>query len=662
MEEGDCHLEGSIVPKPAAAPQAVFMDAASMKEQIRAAATKPEYDVANFYHKEGLFQYIARHPIFEHTTLGVIAFNALWISIDTDLNHAMTLLQADPVFQIMEHAFCFYFTFEWYVRFMAFERKRNGLRDSWFVFDSGMVLMMVGETWVMTGFMLFTGGGSSGGMGNASILRMARLLRLSRMARMARLFRAMPELLILIKGMVSATRSVLFTLCLLGIIIYVFGIAFVQLLDGTDAGQKHFSSVPVAMHTLLLDGALMDNLNTVVYDLGAVHPIYTCLFYIFVLLASLTVMNMLIGVLCEVVSAVASTEKESLQVAFVKGKLMEIMNESGLDQDGDMEISKEEFSKILQIPQATRLLQEVGVDPFSLVDNIDFIFAPTTDPSDEEEEEEEEMTLSFGSFMDLILQMRGTNTATVKDIVELRKCINDSHNRLREEFRDFTRGNSRSGLLKRKPSSLNAASFMQADASPSPTEAASEVALPTGNSNGCFGHQAPQQDLSLRRHKLVEALVVAQAELQRFADALPAGAQAPQELQAPAEGQPARSVSSYSSYSYAQQEKVGKAACDKLGAEAPEEHLLDPRRKVTCMEPWMLSRSTSSPNCWSAVTRSAAGRTNDGLQEVHGQLNKLQEAMARSLRDLQRLKEHPALLTVPAAAPFRRPAAFQEPA
>ena len=45
--------------------------------------------------------------------------------------------------------------------------------------------------------------------------RLVRLLRLTRMARMARLLRAMPELLVLIKGMVVAMRSVFFTLCLL---------------------------------------------------------------------------------------------------------------------------------------------------------------------------------------------------------------------------------------------------------------------------------------------------------------------------------------------------------------------------------------------------------------------------------------------------------------
>lgn len=48
--------------------------------------------------------------------------------------------------------------------------------------------------------------------------------------------------------------------------------------------------------------------------------IFVFVFYIFILLAALTVMNMLIGVLCEVVSAVAATEKESITVQYVKAR------------------------------------------------------------------------------------------------------------------------------------------------------------------------------------------------------------------------------------------------------------------------------------------------------------------------------------------------------
>merc|ERR1719276_388286 len=99
--------------------------------------------------------------------------------------------------------------------------------------------------------------GSAGGsspLGNASILRLFRLARLSRMARM---LRSMPELLILIKGMVAAMRSVGFVLLLQIIMMYVFSIAFVQLLAGTDAGNDWFPGIPASMYTLMVSGTFM---------------------------------------------------------------------------------------------------------------------------------------------------------------------------------------------------------------------------------------------------------------------------------------------------------------------------------------------------------------------------------------------------------------------
>merc|ERR1719326_1424251 len=147
----------------------------------------------------------------------------------------------------------------------------------------------------------------------------------------------------------------------------------------TWVGYDYFSTVPLSMHTLILEGTFLDNLGTVVKALGEESIIYAGIFYTFVLLSALTVLNMLIGVLCEVVSAVAATEKEQLTVAFVREKLQEVMTNSGLDEDGDGEISKVEFCKILEVPDACRTLEEVGVDVCGLIDIADFIFDENQD-------------------------------------------------------------------------------------------------------------------------------------------------------------------------------------------------------------------------------------------------------------------------------------------
>merc|ERR1712048_944375 len=92
------------------------------------------------------------------------------------------------------------------------------------------------------------------GIGSLAILRVARLLRLSRMARMVRLLRCVPELLFMVKGMRAAMRSVFFTLCLLFVFLYVFGIAFTQIVGHREELADKFGTVPTSMHTLLIDG------------------------------------------------------------------------------------------------------------------------------------------------------------------------------------------------------------------------------------------------------------------------------------------------------------------------------------------------------------------------------------------------------------------------
>lgn len=489
-------------------PHSMFIDAAAMKQKMRESMMKPVYDVSDYYKTKGFCQKIARNPIFDNVTLSVIAFNALWMWVDTDLNDSPELLKAHPVFQTAEHFFCAYFSFEWIMRFGAFRRKRDGLKDAWFCFDTFMVSMMVAETWVLTAVMAAAAGGSAGGggLGNASMLRLLRLLRLSRMARMAKLLRSMPELLILVKGMVAAARSVFFTLVLLFVAVYMFAIAFRQLTDGTPLGAKHFSTVIAAMHTLFLDGTLLDGTGQLVRDLLDESWVYVLVLYVFVTLAALMVMNMLIGVLCEVVSAVAAAERDSISVATVKEGITNMISRGGLDTDGDNMISKAEFNAILYDQDAIRLLNSVDVDTYGLVDLSDFIFSSGDDT-------QEETQLSFEEFIDIVLSLRGSNTATVKDVVELRKIIMERFKNIEGKLDQLVR--SSGAAMPSTPKPRESTSSM--------TTSCSELAQETFESDspeqqGSQANPAPTEANSLRvlAERLDSAISDARFQLDSF--------------------------------------------------------------------------------------------------------------------------------------------------
>lgn len=401
--------------------KAVFASAAEMKDKIRDAIGNVKYNVFDKYKSRGWAQRIARSREFDYTTMFVITFNALWMSIETDYNDVNVIIRAPLIFLLMETFFCVYFLAEVVIRWCAFRLKCDALKDYNFLFDSVLVITMYGESWGLSLFSVLSGDTEATDVFDPSILRLIRLVRIFRIARVVRLLKNMPELMVLIKGMVTATRSVFFTLCLLALILYVFGITFTSLIGTSSVGEKYFSTVGATMNSLLLHGCFLEDFPVLAKEVLEESPLMYVLLISFVLLATLTVMNMLIGVLVEVVSVVATVEKEQLTVNFMKDKMCFALQTIGKLHDpekGDLNnltISKTDFLNIIGLPTAARVLSDVGVDVVGLVDLADYLFQDDVDLVSDE--------LPFTEFMDLMLQMRGNNTATVRDLVELRKYL-----------------------------------------------------------------------------------------------------------------------------------------------------------------------------------------------------------------------------------------------
>jgi len=122
------------------------------------------------------------------------------------------------------------------------------------------------------------------------------------------------------------------------------------------------------------------------------------------MLAGVMLMFMLIGVLCEVVSAIASTEKEGILAGNVAGGLREAFVSLGMDHDAPL--SKRQFQELLYEPLIVDRLTDVGTDPVVLLDMSEVIF----DSLDKDGQ-----GMRFEKFVDVVLSMRGHNTATVKD-------------------------------------------------------------------------------------------------------------------------------------------------------------------------------------------------------------------------------------------------------
>jgi hypothetical protein len=229
-----------------------------------------------------------------------------------------------------------------------------------------------------------------------------------RVARMARVLRRVPEFMILVKGMGVALRSVTSMLGLLVLIMYVFSIIFTELFrDSNAAAGIGFETVMESMNTLLLHCILVDQ-GDILQKLLDKGVTYYVVMVIFLVLTTMTVFNMLIGVMCEQIGGTAEYEREALLVQQVKERVQEILPE--LDEDGDGMISKSEFANMLNFPDCVRVLSEFDVDVIALVDFSEYIFG-----------RREEIT--YGELMATVMKFRGGQQVTVRDVVDCREFL-----------------------------------------------------------------------------------------------------------------------------------------------------------------------------------------------------------------------------------------------
>jgi len=212
----------------------------------------------------------------------------------------------------------------------------------------------------------------------------------------------------MIKGVKQASRAVGSALLLLVILVYVFAIIMFTLLkDESDVLiQERFKRLGTVIVTLVTDGAFMDGIGYVSRILlNQNHYVAEGVFMVFVLLSALTVMNMLIGVLCEVVTSVAAAEKEDGQIKLVKDRLLSMLKE--LDEDKSGLISRYEVAQVLDDVNALSVLHSINVDVKCLLEELNLCF-----------EDAEELAIQ--QIMEVILMLRGDRQPSMKDLLHSR--------------------------------------------------------------------------------------------------------------------------------------------------------------------------------------------------------------------------------------------------
>eukprot|EP00931_Biecheleriopsis_adriatica_P042720 TRINITY_DN24361_c0_g1_i3.p1 TRINITY_DN24361_c0_g1~~TRINITY_DN24361_c0_g1_i3.p1 ORF type:complete len:750 (+),score=135.63 TRINITY_DN24361_c0_g1_i3:41-2251(+) len=382
------------------------MSIAEMKRRVRDCLHEEPYRETDFYSTTGPYQELARNEYFHNVCIAMVVANVIWIGIDIDLNKADVLCNAPLIFQLVDNIFCVFFTFEMSVRLLAFRDRASAFQEAQFLFDFLLAMMVVWECWIQV-LMYKLLGSATAGSQSYSALRVVRLVRLTRAARIAKLLDFLPELRILVKGFLLAIRSTFTIVLFLALVIYVFSLVFTQVLGDCMVGSSSFESVPATMNFFLLQ-VLCGFDSQFLNDLLAIHWTYYLLFLLYLFISQMALMNMLTGVICEVVSAVSEVEEQESFMLQAVERLGGVLH--ALDIDGNNKIDKEELESLLGNKKLLLILKDEGIDVVGLVDLVPFLFR------DHDE-------LRINEVLEFLIQYRGSKTATVRDLVEVRQFI-----------------------------------------------------------------------------------------------------------------------------------------------------------------------------------------------------------------------------------------------
>jgi voltage-gated sodium channel len=363
---------------------------------------------------------IISHIRFNGSIGFVIVLNAIFIGLDTDLNKddgqdSAAWLSAEIIFTVI-------FTVELAIRFLA--ERLFFFRDAWNDFDLVLVL-----TALIDLFMSTSAGGSNGALsGSTTILRVFRVVRLARIIRLLRFFK---ELWLLVSGILAAAKFLCWVWLLLLIVIYVFAVFTTRMFgqqhrDSAEI-QLYFGGVGKSMFTLF-QIMTTEGWADIAEELMAVEPYSIAIILLYMSITTFAMVNVVVAVIVdstltqaqELRSDVYKLAQEEEQKAIVK--VAEIFRTA--DDDGDGQLTKNEFERALKLPKVFMQLQEINVDLRDADELFDIL---DTDESGQ---------LNPKEFAAGILRARGE--ARAKDLLELHCDLWKVHRRSRNDIKNLS--------------------------------------------------------------------------------------------------------------------------------------------------------------------------------------------------------------------------------
>jgi len=309
---------------------------------------------------------------FQAWCAGVITLNALFIGYTTNagMSNALATPPAEDAawHETCNAIFIVAYVVEMVLRLLAYRQLFFcGSAWKWNAFDSVLVLSAISETAI-----------SRVDLGSLRIMRGLRMARVLRILRVMRVFR---DLRLMAFSIMQSLSSLSWALLLLLIIMYLFGVIFMQgvilhLRGGEEVefafirqgAQTWFNSIFTTMYTLLAGITGGVNWVDVVQPLAEISVAYQVLYVVYTVFVVIGVLNVLTGIFVERASELNDLDRDLVIASQMRRneaflvEMKRIFEEA--DADGSGSICWEEFKKYLQDDRVKAYLATQQLDAF----------------------------------------------------------------------------------------------------------------------------------------------------------------------------------------------------------------------------------------------------------------------------------------------------------
>lgn len=296
-----------------------------------------------------------RHLVASRGFDTLVGFVILSNSVLNGVEQSYRLKDQVPfILKVIENAFLIFYVVELGLRFLGHGMKC--LRDHWVKFDAALVVLAVLGDWVAPA--IIGEQHSSAGLNLVLVMRMARLVRFARMLRLMQQFR---ELFMLLHGFLHSAKLMVYTMFLLGLMVYIFSLVAVEVVylryrDVEDSVineefdtvvTEYFSTLPKAMLTLV-QFICLDSIGSIYRPL--VMDDWTLSFYFIscILVIGIVLMNIVTAVIVNsaLEQAIQNKESQRMELARQKKTLMKQLRNMfiRLDRDGSGGIDRDELA------------------------------------------------------------------------------------------------------------------------------------------------------------------------------------------------------------------------------------------------------------------------------------------------------------------------------